>query len=88
MHRQMLTAMNIDYDSDRTAFRWLLNGRSVLQTFPDHQMADLLYRTARRRFGDEPYLLHQEAIYEMHRPNGNLTRAAGLLVQARSHNAL
>ena len=83
MHRQMLTAMNIDYDSDRTAFRRLLNGRSVQQTFPDHQMADLLYRTARRRFGDEPYLLHQEAIYEMHRPNGNLTRAASLLVQAR-----
>ena len=84
MHRQMLAAMNIDYDSDRSAFRRLLSGRSLLQAFPDHQMAELLYRTARGRFGDEPYLLHQEAIYEMQRPNGNLTRAAGLLVQARS----
>ena len=83
LHLDMLTAMNIDYDADRNAFRRLVRGRSVLQAFPDHQMASALYSAARRRFGQEPYLLHQEAIYEMNRPNGNLSRATGLLNLAR-----
>ena len=83
MHRDMLAAMNIDYDADKNAFRRLVRGRSLLAAFPDHQMAAALYTTAKRRFGQEPYLFHQEALYEMHRPNGSLARATGLLNQAR-----
>ena len=84
MHRQMLMAMNIDYDADRNAFRKLVSGRTIVGAFRDHQMANALYKTARQRFGDEVYLFQQEAIYEMHRPNGNLTRAAALLSRART----
>ena len=84
MHLDMLKAMNIDYDSDRIAFRKLISGRTVLDAFPDHQMANKLYMAARLQFRQEPYLLHQEAIYEMNRPNGNLTRATNLLKEARS----
>ena len=83
LHREMVMAMNIDYDADRIAFRRLVSARSVLAAFPDHQMATTLYRTARQRFGEDLYLLHQEAIYEMQRPNGNFTRAGTLLSQAR-----
>ena len=83
LHRQMLMAMNIDYDADRNAFKRLVRGREILNAFPDHQMASSVYTTARQRFGQEPYLLQQEALYEMHRPNGNLTRANSLLNRAK-----
>lgn len=84
LHRQMLMAMNIDYDADRNAFKRLVRGRQVLNAFPDHQMASSVYTTARQRFGQEPYLLQQEALYEMHRPNGNLNRASSLLNKAKN----
>ena len=84
LHREMLMAMNIDYDADRNAFKRLVRGRTILDAFPDHQMASSVYTTARQRFGQEPYLLHQEALYEMHRPNGNLTRASSLLNKAKA----
>ena len=80
----MLMAMNIDYDADRIAFKRLVRGRAILDAFPDHQMASSVYTTARQRFGQEPYLLQQEALYEMHRPNGNLARANSLLTRAKS----
>ena len=80
----MLMAMNIDYDADKNAFKRLVRGRTILDAFPDHQMASSVYTTARQRFGQEPYLLHQEALYEMHRPNGNLTRASSLLNKAKA----
>ena len=84
MHRQMLMAMNVDYDADRIAFKKLVRGRAILNSFPDHQMASSIYTTARQRFGQDPYLLQQEALYEMHRANGNLTRASSLLNRAKS----
>lgn len=84
MHLDMLKAMNIDYDSDRIAFRKLIGGRTVLAAFPDHEMAKRVFVAASLKFRQEPYLFHQEAIYEMLRPNGNLIRASNLLHEARN----
>ena len=82
-HLQMLGSMNIDYDADRTAFRKLVRGRTLHEQFPDHQMVNAVYNACYKKFGVEPYLLQQEAIYEMHRSNGNLTKADELLNKAR-----
>ena len=83
MHLRMLGSMNIDYNADRTAFRKLVRGRTLLDQFPDHQMVNAVYNTCYKKFGVEPYLLQQEAVYEMNRPNGNLQKAANLLNKAR-----
>ena len=79
---QAIQYLNPTYSSDRIAFRKLLNGHAVRETFPDHQMAVNLFQTARAMSGDDPKLLQQQAIYEMTRPDGNLTLADSLLNKA------
>ena len=84
VYLQVINSMNIDYESDRRAFRKLVRGRSLLEEFPDHQMVEAIYTNARFKVRDDPYLYHQIAIYEMNRPDGNLQEANGLLTQAQS----
>ena len=84
MTLQMINTMNIDYDADRRAFRRLVRGRPILDQFPDHNMAEAVYSAACNQAGEEFYLLHQMAIYEMNRPNGNLQKATDYLVRARA----
>ena len=84
IYLQMINSMNVDYDSDRRAFRRLVRGRSLLEDFPDHQMVEAIYMNARLKVRDDPYLFHQIAIYEMNRPDGNLQEANDLLVRAKS----
>ena len=83
MYIRMINAMNIDYDADRIAYRKLIRGRFVLETFPDHQMSEVVYSVAQEKVGEDPYLLHQMSIYEMNRANGNLNKAADYLARAR-----
>ena len=83
LNLQMINTMNIDYDADRRAFRRLVRGRSMLDQFSDYDMAEAVYSAARNQAGEEPYLLHQMAIYEMNRPNGNLQKATDYLARAR-----
>ncbi|TAJ25228.1 MAG: SIR2 family protein, partial [Planctomycetota bacterium] len=76
--------LNPSYSSDRTALQRLLQGRAVLDSFPDPQMAQQLYQAAEQSSGKDPFLLQQQCIYEMKRPNGDLQRAGKLLDQAMS----
>lgn len=82
MYLAMLDTLNIDYDSDRKAFRNLVRGRSILEELPDHNMAQRVYLAARLKFRQDPYLLHQLGLYEMHRPNGSLREAMEHLTRA------
>ena len=82
---QMISALNVDYDADRTAFRKMVQARPLLDDLPDHQMASAVFAAAQKRVGDDTYLLHQMAIYDINRPNGNLQNAETLLLRARSN---
>ena len=84
LYLKMLNSMNIDYDSDRRAFRKLLAGRSLLEEFPDHPMVEAIYKNARLKFRDDAYLFQQIAIYEMNRPDGNLQEANEYLARAKT----
>ena len=84
LHLNMINSMNIDYESDRKAFRKLIRARTLLDEFPDHQMVEAIYTAAQQTARDYPYLFHQMGIYEMIRPNGNLTRATKHLASAQS----
>ena len=81
---RMIGALNVDYDADRTAFRKLVQARPLIDDLPDHQMATAVFNAAQKRVGDDIYLLHQMAIYEINRPNGNFQHAEDLLARARS----
>jgi cold shock CspA family protein len=77
-----LKALNVSYSADWQAFWKLVRGRTLLDLFPDPPMVKILYDVAKATVGDDPHLLHQIALYEMHRPNGNLSTAATLLARA------
>jgi hypothetical protein len=77
-----LRELNVDYSTDRYAFRQMVRGRTVFELFPNHELARRIYETARLRVGEDAHLLHQMGVYEMNRPNGNLREAAELLLRA------
>ena len=74
--------LNPSYKNDRIALSRLLNGRTLLNLFPDHQMVSQIYTSAIKVIGEDPFILQQCANYEMNRPNGNLTQAAKWLNRA------
>lgn len=84
IYLQMINSINIDYDSDRRAFRRLVRGRTLLDEFVDHQMVEAIYMNARLKVRDDSYLLHQMAVYDMNRPDGNLSQANELLTRAKA----
>ena len=78
-----LSALNIDYTTDRIAFRQMVKAKSVIDLFPDHHMATRIYELAKQRAGEEDGpLIHQTGLYEMNRPNGSLHDSAELLALA------
>jgi tetratricopeptide (TPR) repeat protein len=82
-YMRCLSALNIDYSSDRVAFRHMTRAKAVLDVFTDHQLATALYKRAEERAGkNDATLIHQMALYELNRPNGNLERSSELLAKA------
>lgn len=77
-----LGALNIDYSTDRRAFRQMLRANTLMELFSDHPLIESIYAKADENAGPEAYLLHQKAIYEMKRASGNLSTAANLLRRA------
>jgi len=81
---RLINNLDIDYRSDREAFKGLLNAKQLLNLFRDPQMTRHLYAVANERVKNDPSLLQQEAIFEMSSPDGKLERATTLLETA--HN--
>jgi hypothetical protein len=87
---KVIRYLNPSYNSDKAAFRKLLNGTTLGVTFPDHQMVTQIFEAAEENSGEDANLLQQRCIYEMKRPNGNLALADSLIQKAlnatrRSH---
>jgi len=79
---RIIAEIDYDYYSDREAFHGITKARELLELFPDPQMIRNLYSAARERIGDEPWLLQQEAVFEMKSDGGSLEKARRLLEQA------
>ena len=77
-----LSLLNIDYQSDRKAFREMVHAKTLLDMFQNVDLIFNIYRTALDIAPEEPLLWHQQAIFEMTRDNGNLTKAAEYLNKA------
>jgi cold shock CspA family protein len=83
LYIKCLKALNVAYSADWKAFWQMVKGRTLLDLFPDHNMVVELYQAAKNAVGEEePHLLHQMALYEMHRSNGNRDEANRLLARA------
>ena len=81
-YSRVIAEIDYDYYSDREAFRGITKARELTDLFPDSLMIRNLYKAAKERIGDEPWLLQQEAIFEMNSDGGSLERARRLLEQA------
>ena len=79
---QCLKALNVDYSTDEKAFRQLIRGRTLLELFSNPEYCNAIFQTALEMVGNEPHLLQQMALYEMHRPGGDMARATTYLSRA------
>ena len=80
----MLGALNIDYRADRIAFRRLMRARQLLDQFHVREAVEPIFRAAERAVGEDSYLLHQRAIFEMNLDDANLQRATDYLARAEA----
>ena len=80
--RECLSSLNIDFSTDRRAFRAMVRAKPLMETFSDSRFIELIYTTACESIGDDVHLFHQMAIYEMQRDNGDLMQASVLLRKA------
>lgn len=81
---RILGALDVDYNSDRDAFKGMVNARELRRLFSDPDMVRSIYRVAKERSSTDPMLLQQEAIFEMSFPEGDLQKATELLVEAKN----
>ncbi len=79
---RIINAVDIDYSADRDGFKGITNYRELMSLFRDPQMVRQIYQAARGREAENPMLLQQEALFEMHSTNGNLEKASDLLQRA------
>lgn len=78
-YMKILKAIDVDYQADSEAFRGLTNAKELLSLFADPSLVRQFYLAARIRNRDNPSLIQQEAIYEMNRVGGDLSRASSLV---------
>lgn len=77
-----LRALIVDYSTDERAFREIVKGRTLLKLFSNVEYCRAIFEQAASMVGDEPHLLQQRALYEMHRGGGNLGLASTLIAKA------
>jgi len=79
---RIISALDIDYSSDRGAFRGLTNAKQLMSLFRDNELIRQIYKIAEDRAPADPKLLQQEAIFEMNAGGGSLEKATDLLQKA------
>lgn len=79
---RILSALDIDFASDRDAMRGLTRARDLQKLFANKSMALEIVSTAQNRSPDDPRLLQQEAIVHMNWPDSELAKAQALLERA------
>ena len=79
-YAHILGSLDIDYESDRKAFKGMTNAKELSELFPDEKKVRRLYTIARDRSRNDPNLLQQIAIFEM--GLNNLREASRILKRA------
>lgn len=80
--QRILSAMDLDYSSDRKAFFELLKGRRLAEMFENKALAIAVFDAAEQANPPMSYVYHQRAILELNHKNGNLENAHDFLRRA------
>jgi hypothetical protein len=81
---RIMTAMNLDYASDRSAFSQLVRGRWVSESLRSRELGRSFFDAAERVAPNEGFLLQQRAIFEMDDDKGDLSQAEKYLNRAHA----
>ena len=79
---RLIGALDVSFNTDREAFAGLLQARPLIDLFNDPQMIRQLYKIGKERDSENPFLMQQEAIFEMNSPGGSLEKASSILQKA------
>ena len=79
---RVISALDVSYNTDREAFIGLLKAKPLIELFNDPQMIRQIYDIGKERDSDNPFLMQQEAIFEMNSPGGSLDKASSILQKA------
>ena len=82
LYIKLLDALDVGYDADRKAYRYLIKAKELLNLFPDPKMVRAIYERALAIGKGDAYYHQQKAIYEMRRDNPNLDLAYDELKRA------
>ena len=80
---RILNNINIDYSSDKMAFRSITSAQGLLKVFSDPQKIRSIYAAAQEASYRDPILYQQMAIFEMKSPGGSIVKASKLLDEAK-----
>lgn len=81
-YSEILNELNLAYRTDELAFNGLVKGKSIVDLFPDYEMASQIYDLAEDLAPQHGELFHQRAIYEMRRKNPSTEKAYQALERA------
>jgi tetratricopeptide (TPR) repeat protein len=79
---RILSALDVDFNADRDAFKGMTNAKHLLDLFSDPEMVRSIFTISKERTPNDPMLLQQEAIFEMNVRDGDLDKASRLLTEA------
>jgi tetratricopeptide (TPR) repeat protein len=82
----LILSMNVDYSSDRETFSRLTRGRNIVAMFPNINLGRLLYDKAEIVANNDPFVLHQRAVFELHHSQGSLDAAEAAAARASKLN--
>jgi hypothetical protein len=78
----IFNSLNLAFSSDETAFNKMTQGNLLKRLFSNPETVYRRYEVATEVAGENPYLMQQQAVYEMNREEGNLVKASALLDRA------
>lgn len=81
-YMRIVGELNLTYDTDRSAFRAMIHGRTINDLFASNRHARAIFDAADQSSPDDSYVLHQRAIHEMNRSNGDFSNSYDLLTRA------
>ena len=79
---RMVNAINVDYQSDQETFSRLIRGRRIAEIFSSADLGRLFYDRVQEAAPNNPFILHQRAVFEMQHSGGSLVLAEAATTRA------
>lgn len=81
---KVIRYLNSSYDVDKVAIEQLVKGKNLADNFANKQLASNIFKAAAEAGINRPFLLHQQAVYELYHTGGVIDYAYQLINEAES----